>query len=193
MRLAIITDIHEDVISLKEALRRIDRMRCDEIVCLGDISGYSVPYYNYLNSRNAHECLSLIRSYCKITILGNHDIHAAKIIPGHCDFFDFSDDWYQLSYQQRHQLANNSIWLHEENDLDPLYTNEDIAYLKTLPEYAVSDIGGTNVLFTHYVFPNISGMKDKIEVYFIIGFVFHIVFEWTGINLWYAQEYCKII
>ena len=30
--------------------------------------------------------------------------------------------------------------------------------------------------FKDYI-PNISGMKDKIEVYFIIGFVFHIVFE----------------
>jgi|UniRef100_A0A6C0AMQ2 hypothetical protein len=45
--------------------------------------------------------------------------------------------------------------------------------------------------FKNYI-PNISGMKDKIEIYFIAGFVFHIVFEWTGINLWYAKEYCKI-
>ncbi len=51
--------------------------------------------------------------------------------------------------------------------------------------------GNLVVYFKDYI-PNISGMKDKIEVYFIIGFVFHIVFEWTGINLWYAQEYCKI-
>ena len=45
--------------------------------------------------------------------------------------------------------------------------------------------------FKDYI-PNLSGMKDKIEVYFIIGFLFHIVFEWTGVNVWYALEYCKL-
>ena len=45
--------------------------------------------------------------------------------------------------------------------------------------------------FKDYI-PNLCGMKDKIEVYFIIGFLFHIVFEWTGVNVWYALEYCKL-
>ena len=93
MKIAIITDIHEDLLSLQEAFRQIEKHQCDEIVCLGDISGYSIPYYNYLNRRNAHECLSLIRSNCKIVILGNHDIHAGSIIPSHCNFFDFPDNW----------------------------------------------------------------------------------------------------
>lgn len=51
--------------------------------------------------------------------------------------------------------------------------------------------GNLIAYFKAYI-PNISRMKDKIEIYFIAGFVFHIVFEWTGINLWYAKEYCKI-
>ena len=130
MRLAIITDIHEDIISLKEALRKIERQQCDEIICLGDISGYSVPYYDYLRTRNAHECLSLIKSNCSTIILGNHDIHAASIIPKNSSFFDFPENWYQLDYHQRHELANKTLWLHEENDLNPLYTSEDLKYLK---------------------------------------------------------------
>lgn len=40
--------------------------------------------------------------------------------------------------------------------------------------------------------PNISGQPENIELYFIAGFLFHIVFEYTGVNLWYSREYCKL-
>lgn len=175
MKIAVITDIHEDIISLKEALRNIDRHKCDEIICLGDISGFSVPYYSYLQTRNAHECLSLIRSNCKIVILGNHDIHAANIIPEHCSFFKFPKNWYQLNYHQRHKLANDTLWLHEENDLNPLYKSKDLEYLKSLPEYSVLETPDSNILFTHYVYPNISGLKKEFYTY---GDEFHQHFDY---------------
>ena len=165
MKLAIITDIHEDITSLKEALRQIEKHQCDEIICLGDISGFSVPYYTYLNSRNAHECLALVRSTCKIVLLGNHDIHAARIIPKNCTFFDFPDNWYELNYHQRHVLGNDTLWLHEENDLNPLYKDDDLDFLRSLPEYSVMIIPEVNVLFTHYVYPNISGLKKEFYTY----------------------------
>lgn len=165
MKIAIITDIHEDINSLHDALRRIEKQKVDEIICLGDISGYSAPYYDYLHSRNAHECLALIRSNCKHVILGNHDMHAASIIPRNCSFFSFPEDWYQLDYQQRHKMANHTLWLHEEHDLNPLYRDEDIDYLRSLPEYLVIKSGGNNILFTHYVYPNISGLKKEFYTY----------------------------
>lgn len=165
MKVAIITDIHEDITSLKEALRRIDKMHCDEIVCLGDISGYSVPYYDYLGSRNAHECLALVKSNCKTVIIGNHDIHAASIIPQNCSFFDFPVNWYKLNYHDRHKLAKDILWLHEENDLNPLYKDNDIEYLKSLPEQYVLNTSDINILFTHYVYPNISGLKKEFYTY----------------------------
>ena len=165
MKISIITDIHEDILSLKEALRKIETYKCDEIICLGDISGYSVPYYDYLRTRNAHECLSLVRSNCKIIILGNHDIHAASIIPANCNFFDFPKNWYQLNYHRRHELANDTLWLHEENDLNPLYKDEDLEYLKSLPEYSVLETPESNILFAHYVYPNISGLKKEFYTY----------------------------
>ena len=37
MRIALISDIHEDVVSLKQALRKISKQKVDEIACLGDI------------------------------------------------------------------------------------------------------------------------------------------------------------
>jgi len=165
MKLAIITDIHEDIISLEDALRKIEYFRCDEIVCLGDISGFSVPYYTYLQTRNPHECLSLVRSNCKIVLLGNHDIHAASIIPKNCTFFDFPENWYQLNYHQRHELGNDTLWLHEENDLNPLYKEEDLEYLRSLPEHKILETPGQNILFTHYIYPNISGLKKEFYTY----------------------------
>jgi predicted phosphodiesterase len=165
MNIAIITDIHEDITSLTDAFRKIEKYKCDEIVCLGDISGYSIPYYNYLRSRNAHECLSLIRSNCSTVILGNHDIHAASIIPKNCNFFDFPENWYQMNYHQRHKMANNTLWLHEENDLNPLYKDEDLEYLKSLPEYSILKSSDYNILLTHYMYPNISGLKKEFYTY----------------------------
>lgn len=41
--------------------------------------------------------------------------------------------------------------------------------------------------------PNLSGQKENIELFFIAGFLFHLVFEYTGVNLWYSREYCKLL
>jgi hypothetical protein len=41
--------------------------------------------------------------------------------------------------------------------------------------------------------PNFSGYKNDVELYIIAGFLFHIVFEYSGINLWYSKEYCKLL
>lgn len=46
--------------------------------------------------------------------------------------------------------------------------------------------------FKKYI-PDISGSKEKVEIYFIAGFLFHIICEYTGVNVWYAKEYCKIL
>jgi predicted phosphodiesterase len=165
MRIAIITDIHEDIFSLKEVLRKIEKLQVDEIVCLGDISGFCVPYYTYFNTRNAHECLSLVRSNCKIAVLGNHDIHAAGIIPDNCSFFNYPEDWYKLDYYQRHSLAKDTLWLYDDNELNPLYTRDDLNYLKSLPQYSILKCSGLNILFSHYFFPNISGLKKEFYTY----------------------------
>lgn len=46
--------------------------------------------------------------------------------------------------------------------------------------------------FLNYI-PDFSGYKMEVEFLFIVGFIFHIVFEYTGINAWYSKEYCKIL
>ncbi|NIA29801.1 MAG: metallophosphoesterase [Actinobacteria bacterium] len=67
MRYAIISDIHGNLAALEKVLERIDREKCDKIVCLGDIVGYG-PFPN--------ECVALVKKNCDFCLIGNHD-HAA--------------------------------------------------------------------------------------------------------------------
>lgn len=41
--------------------------------------------------------------------------------------------------------------------------------------------------------PNLTGQKDLFELFIIAGALFHIIFEYTGVNLWYSREYCKLL
>jgi di/tricarboxylate transporter len=36
-------------------------------------------------------------------------------------------------------------------------------------------------------------IKSDVIVLFISGFLFHIIFEYTGINAWYSKNYCKLL
>ena len=165
MRLALITDIHEDLASLKEALRLIGKNKIDEIACLGDISGFSAPHYRYFETRNAHECLRLIRENCQTILIGNHDMHAARILPEICPFFKFPNNWYDMDYHDRYELGKDILWFHEEYDLDPLYKQEDIRFLKKCKNAGVVNTNNGRVFLSHYVYPNISGIRRSFYTY----------------------------
>jgi len=113
LRIAIISDIHEDIITLRKIISRIQKKGYDKLICLGDISGFSLPFYKYLETRNAHECLKLLRETCDIIIPGNHDYHAAQRIPEISAIFDFPSNWYELDFRKKSELVNGEIWLHE--------------------------------------------------------------------------------
>lgn len=36
-------------------------------------------------------------------------------------------------------------------------------------------------------------IENKFLLLFVTGFLFHIIFEYTGLNLWYSIEYCKLV
>lgn len=158
MKIAIISDIHEDVVSLQQALFSIDKLKCDEIYCLGDISGFSVPHYAYFDTRNAHECLKLVRENCKVVLAGNHDLHAAKRLSEFCPEFQFPNNWYELDYREREKLSEDRVWLYDHDELDPLYSKKDIEYLSKLPEKHILELAHMKVIFSHYVYPNMSGV-----------------------------------
>ena len=140
MRLAILSDIHEDYENLLKIVGFAEARGFDKLICLGDISGFSLPYYKYGESRNASACLALLREKCDIIIAGNHDLHAAGIDPELPDILKGQDTW-------QHEL-----------DLDPGYSEEDISFLATLPFYEILSTPAGNILFSHYAYPNISGM-----------------------------------
>jgi len=40
--------------------------------------------------------------------------------------------------------------------------------------------------------PDLFGYKE-IQTLFIVGVLFHVLCEYTGLNAWYAKEYCKLL
>lgn len=161
MRIAIISDIHEDITNLKKIIKLIELSNCDEIICLGDICGFSIPYYTYHHSRNASQCIDLIESNCKYSCIGNHDLYAIKKLPINCYSFNYPKNWYDLSYFERHELANNEVWLYEENELTALLSRKNIDYLRNLPEYITTEIDGIKIMFSHFLFPDLTGCTKK--------------------------------
>lgn len=139
MRLAIVTDIHEDYESLLKVVGKAEASGYDKFICLGDISGFSLPYYTYEESRNASACLTLLREKCDIIIPGNHDLFAAGKDPEIPD-----------------ELKGQETWEHEK-DMDPGYSEEEISFLASLPFYKSLSTPAGNILFTHYAYPNLSG------------------------------------
>lgn len=65
MRICVISDIHSNVFALEAALKEIDALRPDKIVCLGDIVG---------NGAYPEETVSVLRRRGDIkAVKGNHD------------------------------------------------------------------------------------------------------------------------
>jgi predicted phosphodiesterase len=157
MKYAIITDIHEDIISLGLALKKIEKLKCDEIICLGDISGFTVYHIDYFKTRNASECLRLVRKNCKVIIAGNHDLHAARKTPEISPDYKYPEEWYKLNYHERLIKSDGKVWLYDNDELSPLYRDTDIEFLKTLPEYHILKTNNYNVLLSHFIYPNITG------------------------------------
>lgn len=161
MRIALITDIHEDFESLKQALKLIEKYACDEIICLGDICGFSIPYYSYYNERNASKCVKLIKDNCKYTVIGNHDLYAIRKVPENSFSFDFPKDWYNKNYFERERISKNLVWLYEENELTALLDEDDIDFLDSLPEFINADFDDMNIFISHYIYPDITGSLKK--------------------------------
>lgn len=64
MKLGIVSDLHGDAIALREALAAMDALRCDVVVCAGDLVDYG---------RDAEATIGILRERRIPTIRGNHD------------------------------------------------------------------------------------------------------------------------
>ncbi|MCK4595357.1 metallophosphoesterase, partial [candidate division WOR-3 bacterium] len=64
MRLAIISDIHANLEAFEAVIRKIDEIKPDNILCLGDIVGYGP---------NPNECLQKVKKIVDVSVVGNHE------------------------------------------------------------------------------------------------------------------------
>lgn len=64
MKIAIVSDIHANLEALQACLKKIEELKADKIICLGDLVDYCAQ---------PNECIELIRKYADVNILGNHD------------------------------------------------------------------------------------------------------------------------
>lgn len=156
MKIAIISDVHEDIIMLQMALKQIERQNCDTIVCLGDIVGYAPAYYCFDHSRNGQKCVDIIQKECDIVVAGNHDLYEIRKIPQYTSGFTYPGDWYNLPRERRDLLSNHKIWLYEEEV--PANINSSAKdFFDTLPEFFVLESDSCVMLFSHSVFPDLTG------------------------------------
>ena len=168
MKLGFISDIHEDIEQLKQALRILGLRKCDKLICLGDIVGYSVRSHNdpyaldFLWSRNAPEVINLIKRKCEIVVVGNHDLFAIKKLPQHRAGFQYPENWYARDYWKRHTLFKDKVWIYEENELSARLTKNDEKFIAELPEFVVGNFDGVNILLSHYAYPDLVG-NTKFE------------------------------
>lgn len=157
MKIGFLGDIHEDIKSLQEAFDVLNNLNCDSLVCLGDIVGFTLPFFKYIESRNANDCISLVKDNCNTAVVGNHDLYSVKKIPQHTAGFNYTDDWYSLGYDIRSKLSKNKIWLYEDGELPINLSEQSAEYLKALPEFVVTEFDGIKFFFSHFNYPDLSG------------------------------------
>lgn len=160
MKIGIITDVHENVEKLLMAIKLADDYKCDELVCLGDIVGFDHRFYEYDSKRSAKKCIELIRSNFRWSVAGNHDLFATQRLPSYSNGFSFPLNWFQMNADERKKSANGKVWSYEgdaPNDLE----DDDIIFMKSFPEYLIIPFAGTNILFSHYIFPDFTGSTTQ--------------------------------
>jgi predicted phosphodiesterase len=158
-RLGIVTDIHEDIDRLRQAFEILASRGCDEYVCLGDLVGFSVPYYAHFATRDAHAVLELVRERCSVVVAGNHDDFAIRKLPEHRGGVEYPENWYALPYRERARRLRGRVCLYEAEELSALLDDEDCTYLRRLPEFVVRDYFGLRIMFSHYAYPDLTGVR----------------------------------
>lgn len=156
VRLAMISDIHSDLTGLQEALREIDKQKCDKILCLGDIVGYSPHFEGSMDGRNGDACVRMVRNHCDYAVCGNHDLHAIRKLPSYHSGLGMPANWYELAVEEREQVSKSRLWLYED-EIEDKVSDASFEYLSKLPELLIIGAGTFRILATHFIEPDITG------------------------------------
>ena len=158
MKIAFISDIHEDYYALKVALKQIERKNCDMIICLGDILGFDESYYNFVDQRNASSCVKAVKENCSYALIGNHDLFAIKKTPGSIASFTYPDNFYEISLLARKSIAEeNNLWFYDDSDMQANLDDSDLNYLYSLPESMVLCMASKKLFLSHFIYPDLTG------------------------------------
>lgn len=122
MRLAILADIHSNMIALEKVLQAIHRERVDQIVCLGDVVNIGA---------RPREVISRLQDLNCLTIMGNHDEWMLK--PDYHSRKDTIDEVVDIYHWTAEQLT--------PADLTYIHSFQTTAYLQFGPQ--------EDVLFFH--------------------------------------------
>jgi hypothetical protein len=160
MKLGIISDIHENVEMLEKALSLAEFHKCDGLVCLGDIVGFDIRFYKYNAGRSAKLCVALVKANCRWIVPGNHDLFAAGRFPEYTNGFDYPAGWFKMDPYQRKKTSHGKVWCYDQDACNDLGENE-ISYLKELPEYLATSEPGPGCLFSHYIYPDLTGSTTR--------------------------------
>ena len=129
MRLAILSDIHANLVALQAVLEEVDKLQPDALWCLGDILGYGPE---------PQACADLIRERAEVCLAGNHDLAVA----GEISLDDFNEIAWRAAEWQIFQLREETLeWVRQ---LPAMRVYEDITLAHGSPrapvwEYITSD------------------------------------------------------
>jgi predicted phosphodiesterase len=157
MRIGLICDIHEDIRSLKAALRQLEKRNCNELICLGDIVGYDISCHEPGQSRNPSACIAAVSSNCRHIVVGNHDLFAIKKIPTSTHAFEFPRNWYRMTIDERRANSGHKVWLYETESSSTILNKRDRNYLDSLPENLILKFSNMPLHFSHSYHPDVTG------------------------------------
>lgn len=106
IQIAIISDIHGNIVALEEVLRDIDKRGVSKIYCLGDLVDFA-PWGN--------EVVDLMRERGIPCLLGNHDERIAFDLPitplKHHDEVETANRLLAINHSKAHIRPDNKAWL----------------------------------------------------------------------------------
>lgn len=155
MKIAILTDIHEDITSLERVFYSMQDIDIDKVVCLGDITGYSPLFYSHQPDANA--CIDLLRKNADIVVAGNHDLFTASRLPSYHIQKRMADNWYELTVADRLHITKNKVWLYQDEVLPDL-SEQNMDFLQNLKEWETLTDDNRKYLFSHFFHPDMSGV-----------------------------------
>lgn len=126
MKLGIITDIHNNLTALKAVMTKLNQMKCDKIICCGDIIGIgpcpeeTVQYVMQIPNL--------------IAVRGNHEKYLLEGMPSE----------YPNEENMGYEEMKHHKWEHG------LLSEKSIAFLKSLPYKTDFDLENKKISVLHY-------------------------------------------